>query len=137
MNNLFGIGILLELKDHVSQRLRRVSSSMEDVQSEAERTTRTFNDMGDSINNSSSSFDNVAGASSHLGGAFNHTSSYARKMERQMQRLSAILGGEVPESTREAYQEMFRLRQEMKSTQRAYGSWSMEAMFAAQTPPCW
>lgn len=130
MNNLFGIGILLELKDHVSQRLRRVSSSMEDVQSEAERTTRTFNDMGDSINNSSSSFDNVAGASSHLGGAFNHTSSYARKMERQMQRLSAILGGDVPEATREAYQEMFRLRQEMKYTQRAYGSWSTEAMEA-------
>ena len=130
MNNLFGIGILLELKDHVSQRLRRVSSSMEDVQSEAERTTRTFNDMGDSINNSSSSFDNVAGASSHLGGAFNHTSSYARKMERHMQRLSAILGGDVPEATREAYQEMFRLRQEMKYTQRAYGKWSVEAMEA-------
>ena len=130
MNNLFGIGILLEIKDHISERITRVAKSMEDVQTEAEKTVNSVNNMSDSINNNSSSFNNFSDSASNLGSSFNHTSSYARKMERQMQRLSMILGGEVPESTKQAYAEMFNLRHEIKRTQRAYGKWSIEAMNA-------
>lgn len=130
MNNLFGIGILLELRDQVSERLRRVSSSMENVQTEAERTVRSFNDLENSINNSSSSLGNISSATSNIRDEFRQTSSYTRSLERQMQRISAILGGEVPESTRQAYIEMFNLRREISRNQRAYGSWSIEAMEA-------
>lgn len=137
MNNLFGIGILLELRDQVSERLRRVSSSMENVQSEAERTVRSFNDLEDGINSSVASFDNISGATSEIRDEFRQTSSYTRSLERQMQRLSAILGGEVPEATRQAYIEMFNLRREIERNQRAYGSWSIEAMEARNNLNKW
>lgn len=137
MNNLFGIGILLELRDQVSERLRRVSSSMENVQTEAERTVRSFNDLDRNINNASSSLGNISSATSNIRDEFRQTSSYTRSLERQMQKLSAILGGEVPESTKQAYIEMFNLRREIERNQRAYGSWSIEAMEARNNLNKW
>ena len=137
MNNLFGIGILLELRDKVSDRLRRVSSSMENVQTEAERTVRSFNDLEDSVNESSSAFDSVSDSSATIGQSFRQTESYSRSLERRLQRLSMILGDEVPESTRQAYIEMSNLRREISRNKRAYGSWSVEVREARNNLNKW
>lgn len=65
-----------------------------------------------------------------MGGNFKNTSSYANKFEREMQRLSMILGEDVPESTKQAYGELFKLHQEYRKASRYYGKYSQEALNA-------
>lgn len=129
MNNLFGIGILLELRDQVSNRLRGVSSALEETETQAEQTARSFNDLQDVLRDDSG-FQLSSSESEALGRVMNGTSREAEKFQRRMQRLSGILGGEMPESTRKAYATMQMLNMEMRRTRRAYGSYSAEAMEA-------
>lgn len=130
MRNMFGIGILLEIKDKVSEKLNRISRSMENVQTEAERTARTVDNLGSQVDSTSSSFSNTTQAFEGLGSAFGRTDSYSRKLERQMQKLAFMMGGDVPESTRQAYQEMFNLQREVQRSRRAFGAYSHQAMEA-------
>lgn len=67
---------------------------------------------------------------SGMNNTFNETSSESRKFQREMQKLSMILGGEVPEGTKQAYVELAKLHREARTASRLYGKYSMEAMNA-------
>ena len=57
---------------------------------------------------------------------FNNTTKEAQKFEREMQKLKQTLGGEVPEATQEAYQNIYKFRQEIRNASRQFGSYSQE-----------
>ena len=57
---------------------------------------------------------------------FSSTRSETNKFEREMQRLSMVLGGEVPESTKQAYAKLYELNQEARRAKRYYGAYSQE-----------
>ncbi len=65
-----------------------------------------------------------------INNGFRSTNSESRKFNREMQRLSMVLGGDVPESTQKAYKEMLKLHQEARKASRYYGKYSQEAMNA-------
>ncbi|MBC8630262.1 hypothetical protein H8697_00870 [[Eubacterium] tenue] len=67
---------------------------------------------------------------SGMNNTFNETSNKSNKFNREMQRLSMILGGDVPESTKQAYAELAKLHREARTASRLYGKYSMEAMNA-------
>lgn len=129
MNNLFGIGILLELKDRVSQRLTQVSRSLDNVESEAEETVRAMNRL-DGVLKDGSSFQLTSRESQTLTNMLEGTSRSAESFQRRMERMSYYLGGDMSESTKTAYATMYALRQEVKNTSRQYGRYSIETMEA-------
>lgn len=137
MKNLFGIGILLEIKDKASEKLRGVSQALSKTETQAERTARAFNNLDSNINVGSGNFQTASQRLSSLSGAFNNTSSHSRKFSRQMQQLSYILGEDVPMKTKLAYAEMFRLQQEIRSTSRRFGKFSAETMNARHNLTQW
>lgn len=65
-----------------------------------------------------------------MGNKLGSTSGESNKFNREMQRLSMILGGDVPESTKQAYAELAKLHREARTASRLYGKYSMEAMNA-------
>lgn len=67
---------------------------------------------------------------SGMNGSFKESSGESRKFQREMQKLSMILGGEVPEGTKQAYSELAKLHREARTASRMYGKYSMEAMNA-------
>lgn len=67
---------------------------------------------------------------STMNNEFKGTSSNSNKFNKEMQRLSMILGGDVPESTQKAYKEMFKLHEEARKASRYYGKYSQQAMNA-------
>lgn len=67
---------------------------------------------------------------SGMNGFFKESSGESRKFQREMQKLSMILGGEVPEGTKQAYSELAKLHREARTASRIYGKYSMEAMNA-------
>lgn len=91
---------------------------------------RQLEDLSDSSANTSNSFQDIQRSTRNMSNEFTNTSSNTSRFNREMQRLSHILGGEVPQATRDAYQEMYRLRNEQRRASRAYGSYSQEAMSA-------
>ena len=129
MNNLFGIGILLEIRDQVSQRLTRVSDSLEDVQTEADRTVQSVNQLN-SVLRDGSSFQLSARESQALSSMLDGTSRSATSFQRRMQMMSNQLGGELSENTRLAYATMYALQSEVKKTSRQFGAYSLETMEA-------
>lgn len=129
MNNLFGIGILLEIRDQVSQRLTRVSDSLEDVQTEADRTVQSVNQLN-SVLRDGSSFQLSARESQALSSMLDGTSRSATSFQRRMQMMSHHLGGELSENTRLAYATMSALQSEVKKTSRQFGAYSSETMEA-------
>lgn len=129
MNNLFGIGILLEVRDQISERLNRVTRTLEDTQDEAERTARSFNDLSD-VMQEGNGFELTARESEALGRTLSGTSRDAEKFNRRMQSVAHTLGGEVPESTRRAYATMQMLNREVRTSGRSYGRYSQETIEA-------
>lgn len=67
---------------------------------------------------------------STMNNEFKGTSSNSNKFNKEMQRLSMILGGDVPKSTQKAYKEMFKLHEEARKASRYYGKYSQQAMNA-------
>lgn len=67
---------------------------------------------------------------STMNNEFKGTSSNSNKFNKEMQRLSMILGGDVPESTQKAYKEMFKLHEEARKASRYYGKYSQQAINA-------
>ncbi|MBC5997976.1 hypothetical protein EAI30_13675 [Romboutsia ilealis] len=67
---------------------------------------------------------------STMNNEFKGTSSNSNKFNKEMQRLSMILGGDVPESTKKAYSEMYRLHEEARKASRYYGKYSQQVMNA-------
>lgn len=65
-----------------------------------------------------------------VGNSFDSTYEKSTKFNKEMQKLSMILGGDVPESTKQAYKEMIKLHKEAKIAQRLYGKYSQEALTA-------
>ncbi len=96
--------------------IKRIKSEISDLRKELKGIQRDALSANTSINS--------------MGGSFKNTSSYANKFEREMQRLSMILGGDVPESTKQAYGELFKLHQEYRKASRYYGKYSQEALNA-------
>ena len=66
----------------------------------------------------------------NMGSSFSNNSSESKKFNREMERLSMVLGGEVPEETKKAYGELSKLHQEAKKAQRYYGKYSQQALNA-------
>lgn len=65
-----------------------------------------------------------------VGNSFSNTSNKSNKFNKEMQKLSMVLGEDVPESTKQAYKEMIKLHKEARTAQRLYGKYSQEALNA-------
>lgn len=128
MNNLFGIGILVQVRDELTRKINQMTQAVENLEREAERLTQKINVLEAELSNlrTERTRQDLGG----LGDSFDRSGRHANKFQREMERLSYILGGEVPESTKQAYQEMFRLQQEVRRSSRAYGKYSARTMEA-------
>lgn len=129
MNNLFGIGILFELKDRVGEKLRGISRSLEDTETQAEQTANSINSL-QNVLQEGSSFQLTARETQRLNSLLEGTSREAESFNRRMQQMAHHLGGEVSESTRQAYATMQMLNREVSLTSRQYGRYSQETLDA-------
>ena len=129
MNNLFGIGILFELRDNIGNRLRGISRSLEETETQAEQTAHSINSL-QNVLQEGSSFQLTARETQRLSSLLEGTSREAESFNRRMQHMAHYLGGEVSESTKQAYATMQVLRREVSLTSRQYGSYSQETMDA-------
>ena len=91
---------------------------------------KQLEDLDDSLSSTNNGFEGVKKSTKGMSDEFTNTSSNTSKFNKEMQKLSAALGGEVPQATKDAYQEMYRLRNEQKKASRNYGKYSQEAMNA-------
>lgn len=104
------------LKGDVSSGANKATDSLEDVTEELRRLQREAMGARTSVGGVGNSFDSTYGKST--------------KFNKEMQKLSMILGEDVPESTKQAYKEMIKLHKEAKTAQRLYGKYSQEALTA-------
>lgn len=104
------------LKGDVSTGANKATDSLEDVTEELRRLQREAMGAKTSVGGVGNSFDSTYGKST--------------KFNKEMQKLSMILGEDVPESTKQAYKEMIKLHKEAKTAQRLYGKYSQEALTA-------
>ena len=102
--------------DSATESLSEVTDELRRLQREAIGVRTSADGIGNSFNEASSSF--------------SETSNNSNKLNREMQRLSMVLGGEVPESTRQAYAKLYELNQEANKAKRYYGAYSQEALNA-------
>ena len=100
----------------LNNEIKRIKSEISDLRKELKGIQRDSVMANSSINN--------------IGGSFKNTSSHANKFEREMQRLSMILGGDVPEATKQAYEKLAKLHQEARIASRVYGKYSEQALSA-------
>lgn len=80
-----------------------------EVEKGTEKIKKSFNDTKIEINNSNKE---------------------TEKLEKQFKKLREVLGGEVPEATKEAYINIQRFNREIQSTSRQFGTNSLEAVKA-------
>ena len=104
------------LKSDVSTGAKKATDSLKETTEELRRLQREAIGAKASVGGVGNSFDSTYGQSN--------------KFNREMQRLSMILGGDVPESTKQAYAELAKLHREARTASRLYGKYSMEAMNA-------
>lgn len=104
------------LDDDLSQGARNASESIRETTEELRRMQQEAMGARTSVGS--------------MSGSFGETSSSSNKFNREMQRLSMVLGGEVPESTKQAYKEMYKLNEEARKAKRYYGAYSQEALNA-------
>lgn len=60
----------------------------------------------------------------------NNSNKETEKLEKQLKKLSDVLGGEVPEATKEAYINIQQFNKEIRSTSRQFGTHSQETIKA-------
>ncbi len=109
-------GLGSTLKGDVSTGAKKATDSLKETTEELRRLQREAIGAKASVGGVGNSFDSTYGQST--------------KFNREMQRLSMILGGDVPESTKQAYAELAKLHREARTASRLYGKYSMEAMNA-------
>lgn len=128
-----------------------ITGDIKGLSSSMDETSSSANSLGDNIGKIDSDIENVkrsikelrdelkglqrdalgANASINgIGGSFSNGHKQNKKFNKEMQRLSMILGGDVPESTQKAYKEMYKLHEEARKAQRTYGKYSQQAMNA-------
>jgi phage-related protein len=115
---------------NTQQATNGVSDALRSTSDSASRARSAFDSVRQVTSSTSNAFDDITSSASRTRSEFSRTTREAQRFERQMQRLEYELGGEVPQATRDAYQEMYRLRSEMRNARRYYGSYSREAMEA-------
>ena len=115
---------------NTQQATNGVSDALRSTSDSASRARSAFDSVRQVTSSTSNAFDDITSSASRTRSEFSRTTREAQRFERQMQRLEYELGGEVPQATREAYQEMYRLRGEVRNARRYYGSYSQEAMQA-------
>ncbi len=128
-----------------------ITGDIKDLSSSMDETSSSANSLGDNIGKTDSDIEDVkrsikdlrdelkglqrdalgANASINgIGGSFSNGYKQNKKFNKEMQRLSMILGGDVPESTKKAYSEMYRLHEEARKASRYYGKYSQQALNA-------
>lgn len=115
---------------NTQQATNGASDALRNTSDSASRARSAFDGVRQVSSSTSDAFDDITSSASRTRDEFSRTTREAQRFERQMQRLEYQLGGEVPQATREAYQEMYRLRNEQRRASRTYGSYSREAMQA-------
>lgn len=115
---------------NTQQATNAASDALRSTSDSASSARNAFDSVRQTTSSTSDAFDSIASSASRTRSEFSRTTREVRRFERQMRRLEYELGGEVPQATREAYQEMYRLRNEMRNARRYYGSYSREAMEA-------
>lgn len=115
---------------NTQQATNGASDALRNTSDSASRARSAFDGVRQVSSSTSNAFDDITSSTSRTRDEFSRTTREAQRFERQMQRLEYQLGGEVPQATREAYQEMYRLRNEQRRASRTYGSYSREAMQA-------
>ena len=115
---------------NTQQATNGASDALRNTSDSASRARSAFDGVRQVSSSTSDAFDDITSSTSRTRDEFSRTTREAQRFERQMQRLEYQLGGEVPQATREAYQEMYRLRNEQRRASRTYGSYSREAMQA-------
>lgn len=129
MKNLFGLGILLEVKEKASASLNKLCASLERTERDANQTAQSFNAMGDTLNNSmEGSSSRIRGASEAmegLGSSVEHTNSDVQRTSQSFSKLC----GEVAKTTK-AYRNYYnttskgsaRVYQEIRRMTQEYGN---------------
>ena len=112
---------------NTQQATNGASDALRNTSDSASRARSAFDGVRQVSSSTSDAFDDITSSTSRTRDEFSRTTREAQRFERQMQRLEYQLGGEVPQATREAYQEMYRLRSEVRNASRYYGSYSREA----------
>ena len=112
---------------NTQQATNGASDALRNTSDSASRARSAFDGVRQVSSSTSNAFDDITSSASRTRSEFSRTTREAQRFERQMQRLEYELGGEVPQATREAYQEMYRLRSEVRNASRYYGSYSREA----------
>ena len=97
-------------------RVKELTEELRKMQKEALGATSSNKQFSDSMGTTRDKVDSTENSSN--------------RFNKQMQRLSSLLGGDVPESTKEAYKELYNLHNEARKATRYYGKYSQEAMSA-------
>lgn len=105
-------------------------NSISKLQSDLDDAKRVISELRSEMERLKSSHVRVNTSIDETRRTFESTSSSSNKFEREMQRLSMVLGGEVPESTKQAYAKLYELNQEARRARRYYGAYSQEALNA-------
>lgn len=114
MNNLFGLGILIEVKDdNVAEQVRKITKSLEDLQSEAEKTVRSVNRMSSQITMAGATLNSTVRSYESLGETFAKTSNYVNKLGDDVEKVSKTIGEDVPNNLKKAQAKIDELQAEI------------------------
>ena len=116
--------------DSASSSVDGFRNSINRLQSDLDDAKRVISELRSEMERLKSSHVRVNTSINETRNTFSSTRSETNKFEREMQRLSMVLGGEVPESTRQAYAKLYELNQEARKAKRYYGAYSKEALNA-------
>ena len=130
------IGITGDIKglsssmDETSSSANSLGDNIGKIDSDIEDVKRSIKDLRDELKGLQRDALGANASINGIGGSFSNGHKQNKKFNKEMQRLSMILGGDVPESTKKAYSEMYKLHEEARKASRYYGKYSQQAMNA-------
>lgn len=130
------IGITGDIKglsssmDETSYSANSLGDNIGKIDSDIEDVKRSIKDLRDELKGLQRDALGANASINGIGGSFSNGHKQNKKFNKEMQRLSMILGGDVPESTKKAYSEMYRLHEEARKASRYYGKYSQQAINA-------
>lgn len=130
------IGITGDIKglsssmDETSSSANSLGDNVGKIDSDIENVKRSIKELRDELKGLQRDALGANASINGIGGSFSNGHKQNKKFNKEMQRLSMLLGGGVPESTKKAYSEMYKLHEEARKASRYYGKYSQQAMNA-------
>lgn len=128
----------LEVKtQELNSETEKLSETVKEIDAPIEELTQSVNEaatetakLNEELNNVNQTSEQTATETKKIKTTLSEAEKEAIKLEKQMEKLKHTLGGEVPEATKEAYQNIYKFNQEIRSASRQFGTHSQEAMKA-------